>query len=202
MYNPKHFEESRPEVLEALMAGHPLATIITQGADGLEANHVPLSARKTESGQWILEGHVARANDLWQRAGQDILVVFQGPQTYISPAWYASKKEHGKVVPTWNYAVVHAHGKMQAHDDPVWLQTFLTRLTETHERRVSSTWKIGDAPDDYIEQLKKAIVGIEIPITRIIGKWKTSQNRPPADRVGVKAALELLDPPSAKLVQS
>jgi transcriptional regulator len=201
MYQPKHFEESRPEVLEDLMTNYPLATLVTVGAEGLEANHIPLAARRTASGQWILEGHVARANDLWQCAGQDFLVIFQGPQTYISPAWYATKKEHGKVVPTWNYAVVHAKGKLIAHDDPHWLQAFLTRLTQTHETRVASDWKVSDAPDDYIEQLKKAIVGIEIPVTSITGKWKTSQNRPPVDRVTVKAALAQRDPHSAKLVQ-
>jgi transcriptional regulator len=149
----------------------------------------------------VLEGHVARANALWQQAGQDFLVVFQGPQTYVSPAWYASKKEHGKVVPTWNYAVVHAKGTLIAHDDPAWLQGFLNRLTQGHETRVASDWKMSDAPDDYIQQLKQAIVGIEIPVTSIIGKWKVSQNRPLPDRVGVKAALERLDPASAKLVQ-
>jgi transcriptional regulator len=202
MYLPKHFEETRPEVLEALMAAHPLATLVTQGAEGLEANHVPLAARRTASGGLLLEGHVARANTLWQQAGQDFLVVFQGPQTYVSPAWYASKKEHGKVVPTWNYAVVHAQGKLVAHDDPKWLQEFLSRLTQTHETKVGSDWKVTDAPEDFIEQLKKTIVGIEIPVTRIIGKWKVSQNRPVADRIGVKAALEKLEPHSAKLVQT
>ncbi len=202
MYLPKHFEETRPEVLDALMAAHPLATLVTQGAEGLEANHVPLSTRRTANGGLLLEGHVARANTLWQHAGQDFLVVFQGPQTYVSPSWYASKKEHGKVVPTWNYAVVHAQGKLMAHDDPKWLQEFLSRLTQTHETKVASDWKVTDAPEDFIEQLKKTIVGIEIPVTRIIGKWKVSQNRPVVDRVGVKAALEKLDPYSAKLVQT
>ena len=202
MYLPKHFEETRPEVLEALMAAYPLATLVTQGGDGLEANHVPLVARRTVNGGLLLEGHVARANTLWQQVGQDFLVVFQGPQTYVSPSWYASKKEHGKVVPTWNYAVVHAQGKLMAHDDPTWLQEFLSRLTQTHETKVGSDWKVTDAPEDFIEQLRKTIVGIEIPVTRIIGKWKVSQNRPVADRVGVKAALEKLEPHSAKLVQT
>jgi transcriptional regulator len=201
MYQPKHFEETRPEALEALMAEYPLATLVTLGASGLEANHVPLAARRTEAGALVLEGHVARANGLWQQAGQDFLVIFQGAQHYVSPAWYASKKEHGKVVPTWNYAVVHAQGKLIAHDDPVWLQSFLGKLTQTHEAKVASDWKVTDAPDDFIEQLKKSIVGIEIPVTRISGKWKVSQNRPMADRVGVKAALQRLDPQSAKLVQ-
>lgn len=200
MYLPTHFEETRPEVLDALMANHPLATLVTQGAHGLEANHIPLAARRSAEGQLVLEGHVARANTLWQQAGQDFLVVFQGAQAYVSPAWYASKKEHGKVVPTWNYAVIHAQGKLMAHDDPVWLQAFLSRLTQNHETRVGSDWKITDAPQDYIEQLKKAIVGIEIPVTSIVGKWKVSQNRPATDRAGVKAALELRDPPSAKLI--
>jgi transcriptional regulator len=201
MYLPKHFEESRPEVLEALMANYPLATLVTQGADGLEANHIPLTARRTNEGKFVLEGHVARANGLWLQAGQDFLVIFQGAQTYVSPSWYASKKEHGKVVPTWNYAVVHAQGKLIAHDDAAWLQGFLNRLTQTHETEVASDWKVSDAPEDFIEQLKKTIVGIEIPVTSIIGKWKVSQNRPSADRVGVKAALDRLDPQSAKLVQ-
>ncbi len=202
MYLPNHFEETRPEVLDALMANHPLATLVTLGTHGLEANHIPLIARRTAQGQWVLEGHVARANTLWRQAGQDFLVIFQGAQTYVSPAWYVSKKEHGKVVPTWNYVVVHAQGKLIAHDDPVWLQEFLGRLTQAHEARVASDWKITDAPDDYIAQLKQAIVGIEIRVTRILGKWKVSQNRPAADRAGVKAALEQRDPQSAKLIQS
>lgn len=202
MYVPSHFDETRPEVLDTLMANHPLATLVTLGARGLEANHIPLAARRTAQGQLVLEGHVARANKLWQQAGQDFLVVFQGAQTYVSPAWYVSKKEHGKVVPTWNYAVVHAQGKLIAHDDTTWLQAFLAGLTQTHEARVGSSWKITDAPDEYIEQLKKAIVGIEIPVTSILGKWKVSQNRPATDRIGVKAALEQLDPQSAKLIQS
>jgi transcriptional regulator len=200
MYTPKLFEESRPEVLDALMSAHPLATLVTQGEDGLEANHIPLKARRDTLGGLVLEGHVARANPIWQKNHQTILVIFQGEQTYISPAWYASKKEHGKVVPTWNYAVVHAQGTLVARDDPVWLHHFLNQLTQTHERRVGSDWNIRDAPDDYIEQLKKAIVGIEIPVTRIIGKWKVSQNRPPADRVTVKTALLGRDPASASLI--
>jgi transcriptional regulator len=201
MYLPQQFEETRPEVLEGVIASHPLATLVTLGANGLDANHIPLIARRTTDGNLILEGHVARANMMWQQAGQDFLVIFQGPQTYISPAWYASKKEHGKVVPTWNYVAVHARGKLVAHDDPVWLQEFLGRLTQTHELRVASNWQMTDAPADFIDQLKKAIVGVEINVTSILGKWKVSQNRSSADRYGVKSALERRDPQSAKLVQ-
>jgi transcriptional regulator len=202
MYLPKAFVETRPEVIDALMSAHPLATIVGMTEQGLEANHVPMLARRTAMGDLILEGHVARANPLWLRGGQEMLLVFQGPQTYVSPAWYASKQEHGKVVPTWNYAVVHAKGSLIAHDDAQWLQSFLQRLTDTHEARVSSAWQVSDAPVDFIQELTRAIVGIEVRVTSLQGKWKTSQNRPALDRAGVKAALTPMDTASADLISS
>jgi len=158
MYLPDHFAETRQDVLLSLIEAHRLATIVRQDPDGLVADHIPLIIY--QRGDLLsLRGHVARANPLWRLAdGKDVLVVFQGPQTYISPGWYPSKAEHGKVVPTWNYAVVQA-------------------------------WKVSDAPAAYIEATARAIVGIEITVTRMTGKWKVSQNRSAADRAGVASGL-------------
>ena len=187
MYLPRHFEQNDPQALAGLMHAHPLATLVVAGPDGLSADHVPLlwdpEAR-------LLHGHVARANPLAHAApGTPVLAVFQGSDAYVSPAWYASKAEHGKVVPTWNYAVVHARGTLRPIDDAAWLRTFLGRLTERHESTRAKPWAIGDAPADYIEQTLRAIVGIEIAVDTLAGKWKVSQNRSAADRAGVVRGL-------------
>lgn len=201
MYLPKHFEESRPEVLQALVREHPLATLITQDRAGaLQANPVPMLldppgdlAGAPPHG--TLRGHVARANPLWRDTNieVDALVVFQGAQRYISPSWYPSKAEHGKVVPTWNYIVVQARGRLRAIDDAAWLHAFVTRLTDRFEAAGSAPWKVSDAPDDYVASMLRAIVGIEIDIASIAGKWKVSQNRSDADQAGVAAGLASLD---------
>ena len=193
MYLPAHFAESRPAVLGALIAAHPLALLVTQSRAGtIEANSVPfLLDASDDGGPGILRAHVARANTIWSSTRDDVdaLVVFQGPQGYVSPAWYPSKAQHGKVVPTWNYLMVQARGPLRAIDDKSWLRAFVTRLTETHERDRPAPWAVDDAPADYVETMLGAIVGIEIPLRSIVGKWKVTQNRSAADRAGVVAGL-------------
>jgi len=196
MYTPAHFSETRLPVLRALMQAHPLATLIALGPAGLVANHIPLrfdpAPDKDASGPiGFLRGHVARANPLWREfdPAVEVLAVFQGPQAYISPSAYPSKQADGRVVPTWNYAVVHAHGPLHIHDDAAWTHGLVVELTREHEAPRTAPWAVSDAPDDYIAQLNRAIVGIEIPVMRLAGKWKTSGNQPAANRQGVAHAL-------------
>lgn len=192
MYTPALFREDRIEVLSDLMRQYPLATLVTVGAGGIEANHAPLLYDPEPAPFGTLRGHLARANPQWrlERPEFGALAVFQGPQAYVSPSFYPSKKEHGKVVPTWNYAVVHAHATVTVHDDPEWLRRLVTSLTEAQEAAFANPWQVSDAPPGYIEGLLKAIVGIELRIHRLEGKWKASQNRPPEDRLGVVNELE------------
>ena len=192
MYTPKHFEETRLEVLHGLMQQHALATLVTLTAQGLVANHIPLHLRIDGSSFGTLVGHVARSNPLWQDfdAATQVLAIFQGPDTYISPSWYATKPEHGKVVPTWNYAVVHASGALQVRDDPVWVRAQLHQLVDQHEARFAKPWGVDDAPRDYTDRLINAIVGIEIPITQLTGKWKVSQNQPTVNQTSVVHGLQ------------
>lgn len=202
MYIPKLHEETDRSVLHALIRAHPLGAWVTLADAELLANHIPflLDADRGEHG--TLVAHVARANPVWQSfsASRDSLVIFQGSEAYITPSWYASKRTHGKVVPTWNYAVVHASGMPRVMDDPAWLLPHLTRLTQTHEAARSLPWQVSDAPADYIERLLDSIVGIEIPIRKLLGKWKTSQNRPAPDRQGViEGLLERGDEKSAEM---
>ena len=191
MYLPAHFKEERLPVLHELIRVHPLATLVTLGADGLTANHIPLLIDPERGANGTLVGHVARANPVWRdhRPEVDTLAVFAGPQSYVSPSYYPSKRETGMVVPTWNYAVVHAWGPLRIVDDVDWLRALVTSLTETHEGGKHLPWKVTDAPDAFIEKQLQAIVGIELPIRRIDGKWNVSQNRPAADREGVVAGL-------------
>jgi transcriptional regulator len=192
MYLPSHFEETRAEVLHAALRAHPLGLLITQGQGGdLAANPIPFILDVEADGSRVLRGHVARANPLWRAARGDVdsLVVFQGPQAYVSPGWYTSKAEHGKVVPTWNYVMVQARGPLRVRDDAAWLHAFVTRLTERHEAARATPWAVSDAPADYIATMLRAIVGIEIPVTALTGKWKLSQNRSAADREGVARGL-------------
>ena len=192
MYLPAHFSESRPDVLRAFVRDHPLGLLVTQNrAGGIDANSVPFILDAGGDGPGVLRAHVARANPLWSTARDDVdaLVVFQGPHGYVSPAWYPSKAEHGKVVPTWNYVMVQARGRLRAIDDRAWLRAFVTRLTDLHERSRSAPWKVSDAPADYIETMLGAIVGIELTLSSLVGKWKVTQNRSEADRAGVVAGL-------------
>ncbi len=192
MYVPRHFAETRVDVLHDLIRRFPLGTLVVAGPDGLEASHIPFEIDAQPEPFGTLRCHVARANPLWQHIAADrpVLVVFQGEQGYVSPSWYASKQEGGKVVPTWNYAAVHASGTAQAVQDAAWLRRMVEDLTNRHEHGRADPWHVSDAPAEYVEKLLGAIVGIEIPVTQLIGKWKMSQNRPIADRQGVVTGLE------------
>ncbi|MEP7282141.1 MAG: FMN-binding negative transcriptional regulator [Rubrivivax sp.] len=195
MYQPAHFAQDDPAALAALMRAHPLATLVHTGPDGLDADHLPF---EWDPEQRTLRGHVARANPLWRHAdGQSVLAVFGGPDAYVSPNWYPSKALHHKVVPTWNYAVVHAHGRLRAIDDAPWLQAFVTRLTARHEAASPAASAIADAPPEFIAQMLRAIVGIEISVQRLSGKFKLSHNRDAADRAGVVAGLGAAHPMAA-----
>jgi transcriptional regulator len=192
MYLPKHFEETRAEVLHELIRAQPLGLLVTLNDAGLQANPVPFILDPDPAGgPGILRAHVARANPLWRetRGDVDALVVFQGPQAYVSPNWYPSKAEHAKVVPTWNYVMVQARGPLRAIDDAAWVRAFVTRLTTRHEAAQAQPWAVTDAPPDYIETMTRAIVGIEITLAALTGKWKVSQNRSAADRAGVANGL-------------
>ncbi|MBC7940289.1 MAG: FMN-binding negative transcriptional regulator [Chitinophagaceae bacterium] len=190
MYVPAHFAQNDPAALQGLMREHPLATLVTLSPDGLTADPVPLEYDADGGPQGSLRGHVARANPLWQRAaGTAVLAVFNGPQAYVSPSWYPSKAATHKVVPTWNYSVVHAHGRLHAVEDAPWLHALVTRLTAHHETPRAAPWAVRDAPADYVQQMLRAIVGIEITLERLIGKWKLSQNRSQPDHDGVLGGL-------------
>jgi transcriptional regulator len=192
MYVPPHFAETRPDVIHQLIRNHPLAILVTRTTTGeLDANHLPLELILDGTAFGTLRGHVARANPVWQQSAPEfeVLVIFQGPQKYISPGWYATKKETGKVVPTWNYAVVHAYGYLRIIEDIAWLHQLVNKLTDRHEGSRPEPWKTSDAPHSYIQSQLQGIVGIEIPISRWVGKWKMSQNRPEVDREAVMDAL-------------
>jgi transcriptional regulator len=189
MYQPPLFREDRIEVQHDLIRAHPLGLLITSGPGGLMANPLPFLIDPEGSERGTLRVHLARANPQWREleAVDECLIVFQGPQDYVTPSWYATKRETGKVVPTWNYATVHAWGRPQVIDDAAWLRRQLDDLTLTREGRRPAPWQVGDAPPDFVAAQMRAIIGVEIPIDRIEGKWKVSQNRPEADRVGVLA---------------
>jgi transcriptional regulator len=195
MYLPAHFEETRTDVLRALIRSHPLGTLVTQDTGGaLQANPIPFLIEPGPLAHDTLRGHVARANPLWRetRGDLDALVVFQGAQSYVSPGWYPSKAEHGKVVPTFNYVVVQARGRLRAIDDAAWVHALVARLTDRFEASRPRPWAVTDAPADYIATMLGAIVGIEIELDSLVGKWKVSQNRNAADRDGVAAGLAAL----------
>jgi transcriptional regulator len=192
MYIPRHFDETRLDVLHDLIRSHPLAALVVAGEEGLVVNHVPLQMCASEGEQGVLRGHVARANPVWQqmRHAREAVAIFQGPEAYITPSWYPSKEVDGKAVPTWNYAVVHVHGRPRVFDDAQWLLHHLSEMTAEQESGRDMPWKVSDAPKAYTERLLQAIVGIEIPIEKIVGKWKVSQNRPNGDKLGVVAGLQ------------
>jgi transcriptional regulator len=192
MYQPPHHREVRLEVQHALIRAHPFGTLVTLGSEGLTANAIPFVLEEREP-FGVLKGHLARANPQWRdfRPNVEALVIFQGVESYITPSWYATKRETGKVVPTWNYAIVQARGPMRAVEDRDWLADQITALTTLAERNRDAPWAVSDAPAAFVEAQIKGIVGIEIPITRIDGKWKVSQNRPEADRIGVAEGLRL-----------
>jgi len=194
MYLPPHFEESRVEVLHDLVRAYPLATIVTLSTDGLNANHIPLQLSQGPGEFGTLRGHVARCNPLLRDLARsaETLAVFHGPQRYVSPSWYPTKHEHGRAVPTWNYAVVHAYGSLRAVDDPAWLRSLLASLTGEQEAPFAAPWSVSDAPPEFIDQTMGAIVGIEMVVTKLIGKWKVSQNQPAQNQIGVATGLREL----------
>ena len=187
MYVPRHFAESDPGRMRQLVRAHPLGALVTLTPAGPDANHIPFVLHDEPAPYGELHGHIARRNPLWKEhsGGLQALVIFTGPEHYVSPSWYPSKKESARVVPTWNYAVVHAHGKLRFVEDPVWMRAHLEELTVSHEATLRDPWALTDAPPDYIEKMMGAIVGLEIRLTRLVGKFKLSQNRTDRDREGV-----------------
>lgn len=194
MYIPAHFSETRPEVLSRILHEHPLGALVTHGAAGLDADHIPFEFDAAAGSHGVLSAHVARANPIWQRCptGNPVMVIFNGAQAYISPNWYPSKHELHRSVPTWNYEVVHVHGILSVHDDEKYVRRIVARLTKRHEAAEPKPWKMGDSTPEFISGMLKNIIGIEIAITSIVGKTKLSQNREERDRMGAAASLEQL----------
>nr|WP_298686667.1 FMN-binding negative transcriptional regulator [uncultured Dongia sp.] len=192
MYVPEHFDESRVEVLHELIDKNALGVLFTHGKSGLDANHLPFHLNKTQGQFGTLQCHVARRNPLWQdiATGDEVLVVFRAADAYISPNWYPTKHETGKQVPTWNYMVAHAYGRATIHDDERYVRAIVAHLTRKHEAAQPQPWKMADSPRDYIDTLAKAIVGIEIQITRLVGKSKLGQDEVLRDAAGAGKALE------------
>ena len=207
MYVPPHFREDDPAALRALVDAQPFATLVTTGPAGMEASHLPLYFKQADGAapQGYLIGHLARPNGqakalLEGTTEAEALAIFHGPQAYVSPSWYPSKREHGKVVPTWNYVAVHAYGLVRAFTEAERLWEVVRTLTERHEQGFDLPWSVDDAPAEFTQKLLKAIVGVEIALTRLEGKWKLSQNRPEADRLGVIEGLQGLDDPQSAAV--
>lgn len=198
MYVPEHFQENDVKKLLQYIRDYSFGTLIVADKSGIDANHVPFhlnagteaATANTSLGQ--LQCHVARSNPVWKKIadGANVLAVFQGPNAYVSPSWYATKLETGRVVPTWNYLAVHAEGSARTVEDPIWLRQHLRQLTNHNEAAMSEPWSVDDAPSDFTERLMQAIVGIEIEIKMLTGKLKASQNQPKRNRAGVKTGLE------------
>lgn len=193
MYIPPHFAQAQPEELHRIIRAHPLGTIVRAGAGGLDADHVPFEFDPAAGPLGKLSAHVARANPLWERCptGTEVLVIFRGAEAYVSPNWYPSKHEAHRQVPTWNYQAVHVHGELTVHDDERFVRGVVARLTRTHEAGTGAPrpWKMGDSSADYIDDMLGRIVGLEVTVTRMIGKWKLGQNKDARDREGAIAAL-------------
>lgn len=187
MYEPSHFKVEDRAALHQVMRANPLATLVTAGEGGLIANPVPFVLHADEGDQGVLRAHLARPNPQWKAiaAGAEALVIFTGVERYVTPAWYASKQEHGKVVPTWNYVTVQVRGPARAIEDPVWLRTQLESLTQQQEAPRAEPWSVSDAPEPFVAAQMRGIVGIEIGIAALVGKFKLSQNRQEADKLGV-----------------
>jgi transcriptional regulator len=203
MYMPPKFEEKDLPTLHRAIADRPFGALIAATPDGLEANHLPFLLLPDQGRFGTLRCHVARANALWQiasGAALEGLAIFQGPAAYISPSLYQTKQETHKVVPTYNYVAIHAHGRIVVHDDARWLRALLAELTRRHESGRAQPWKMGDAPADFLDERLQEIVGIEIEITRLEGKWKMSQNRTPADQASVAAGLRDSADPAERAV--
>jgi transcriptional regulator len=192
MHTPKHFEEPRIEVLRDLIRKQSLSTLVIMGSKGLNANHIPLYLSEARGPMGTLRGHVSRSNPVWKDVDLSVeaLAIFSGPDAYITPNWYATKRDTGQAVPTWNYVVAHAHGPLRVVEDPAWLRSHLEGLTGHKESGFPEPWTMADAPADSIARLLGGIVGLEIEVSRIEGKWKVSQNQPESNRKGVIAGLE------------
>jgi transcriptional regulator len=192
MYLPKYHALTDLGAMQAHIDRHPLGAWVCQQDGGLVANHIPFFLDRTRGPQGRLMGHVSRANPVWRHllSGAPSVVMFMGPQTYITPGWYPGKQAHGKVVPTWNYAAVHVHGVARTKDDPFWMLDMLHRLTDAQESKRASPWKVDDAPGDYIQQKLRAIVGVEITIDRMEGRLKVSQDEDRADRIATIEGLK------------
>ena len=201
VYRPAHFREDDPATIAAFIDAHALAVLVANSPAGLLANHIPLLRFEADGGGMVLRGHVARANDFWKvvPSGIEVLAVFKGADRYITPSWYPTKATSGEVVPTWNYTVVHAHGRIRFIDDAKWLRTLVGALTERHEGTRPAPWAVTDAPAPYIARMLGAIVGFEIAVERTEGKVKASQNRTEAEREGVSAGLVADGVPDALL---
>jgi transcriptional regulator len=199
MYIPRHNEEKRVPVMHALITAHPLGTLVTLGSSGLFASHIPMVLEDDGSEFGVLRGHISRANTQWRDfvPTVDALAIFSGHQHYITPNWYPGTREHGKEVPTWNYVVVHAYGPLKVIQDERWLLTNVEKLTSIHEAASPVPWKVSDAPQDFIRSQLKGIVGLELPIRRLEGKWKVSQNRTDEEREGVIEGLGKLGTPES-----
>ncbi len=191
MYLPPHFAEPRTEELHRVTREHPLGMLVTHGPEGLDAEHLPFLFEPSAEGPGVLKAHVARANSLWQRCptGTPVMVVFRGAQSYVSPNWYPSKHETHRLVPTWNYQVVHAHGTLVVHDDEAFVRGVVARLTRQHEANEPRPWKMDDSAPEFIDGMLRNIVGIEIRITSLVGKSKLSQNREDRDRLNAAEVL-------------
>lgn len=198
MYVPPAFAETRLPVLQDAIRRTGLATLVTAAGGAIEATHLPLLLDAADGERGTLLGHVARANPQWRQAPTIALAIFQGPEAYVSPGWYATKRATGKVVPTWNYVTVHAQGRLEAFDEPVRLRALVARLTDLHEAGRGAPWSVDDAPEPFVQSQLRGIVGLVLRIDRLAGKWKMSQNRPADDRAGVIAGLG--DDPVAELV--
>lgn len=201
MYVPPHFAEARHDVLHQFIREHPFATVVAATSAGLEAQHVPLLFDADDGRSGVLQGHVARANPIWRTLanGAEVLAVFVGPNHYISPSWYPSKHEHGRVVPTWNYIAVQVRGVLAWQHDRDWLLDLLEKTTRAHEEKRLHPWALTDAPKEHIERLLRGVVGLEISISAITGKWKMSQHQDIADRAGAISGLE--DEPGAQAAE-
>jgi transcriptional regulator len=191
MYIPAHFRIQNPQDLHAILRDHPLGALVTAGPEGLDANHIPFEFDPSQGAHGLLTAHVARANPVWQQCqqGADVLVIFRGNESYISPNWYPSKHETHRQVPTWNYEVVHVHGRLTVMDEEKFVRRVVARLTREHEAAEPRPWKMGDSPPEYIAQMLKAVVGIQVEIQRIEGKAKLSQNREARDRLNAADTL-------------
>jgi transcriptional regulator len=204
MYTPAAFAEDDPNLIARFLIEHPMAQLVTMTDAGLVATPLPMLYEPTGDGLGSLVGHVARANRQWAEAipSVEALAIFTGPNAYVSPNWSPSKAEHGKVVPTWNYETVHIRGRFVAHDETDWKRALVTRLTARHEAQFDVQWTVEDAPNDYIEAMLKAIVGIELQVTSIQAKRKLSQNKPPADVAGMADGLARVGGPSAQIAEA